>query len=540
MFYAISFLLALNFLASGIAVSMFPLHEAFTVVNGIIFPILGVRLEKTSSVNRPVLLPVGPMLVFVGVCALGVWLCSCTAWHLVGWETRLLIFMNHLFSIIYTGLLGKLICRLLSDRRWVVPTGLLILGLVDALLIVYRLTQGPSMVDFSHWWGVIDVGLFRRQLNLDPSIIAFRCSTMVRIGLIVYLLREPHKASPFRLKVALSTAFVVWGIIDVCLGSCFLYRVTHAKLERYLPLLVEAENVKVFFPADTPNKLAREIAEQHVFRLAQVCQKLDLTFERPIRSYIFANSAERTRFTKSASMFSKPHLASLYTHGLSVRSAAVPHELTHILATKISPPLGLSLTQKGGISTGFMEGFAQAMTPPLGALDLHHGAATLRERNMLPAINQLMSAGGFAVHHPYIAYVSAGSFVTFMLETLGADAVKAAYRGGISPVHLANTENQWHLMLSRLNVGEVEKTYLQSYLDPPRCDGDASFALQIDACHDNTGSAEEFAVYARVAPSSGERARALDRLEEIVWKSLHRPAARSTHLFPDISARRSP
>jgi hypothetical protein len=102
------------------------------------------------------------------------------------------------------------------------------------------------------------------------------------------------------------------------------------------------------------------------------------------------------------------------------------HELVHALASVAAPP-PLRVPARAAIlpAGGLIEGLAMALERP--ARDLHGRARVLRDLGHLPPAATLMGDAGFFSAAPARAYVAAGSFIRFLIDTHGGARVLEVY-----------------------------------------------------------------------------------------------------------------
>jgi hypothetical protein len=112
---------------------------------------------------------------------------------------------------------------------------------------------------------------------------------------------------------------------------------------------------------------------------------------------------------------------------------------------------------------GLVEGTAEAAdtSDPDGASTIHQEAAAMIADGLAPPLASVVGAG-FTTQSGARAYTLAGSFTAFLLETRGADRLRALYRsaGNFSDVYrtpLANLEEEWRRFLSKQTLSDRDR-----------------------------------------------------------------------------------
>jgi hypothetical protein len=126
--------------------------------------------------------------------------------------------------------------------------------------------------------------------------------------------------------------------------------------------------------------------------------------------------------------YTKPWLAEIHIHDAPAPHPVLRHELVHALASVAAPP-PLRVPARAGVvpAGGLIEGLAMALDRP--ARDLHGRTRVLRDLGLLPPAAALMGDAGFFSAAPARAYVAAGSFIRFLIDTRGGAGVLEVYGG---------------------------------------------------------------------------------------------------------------
>ena len=246
------------------------------------------------------------------------------------------------------------------------------------------------------------------------------------------------------------------------------FLVTRQALHRELPHIEQRSNVTIHLPASVNPGLARQIADDHAFRVANISARLGMAYTRHVDSYVFANAERLEYWTGAKYAFAKPARNLVHVHGLRPCDAAVAHEMTHVIAAPLAGWLGVSARHGIVIQTGVVEGLAEALAPPSGTLDVHRRAKALLDAGRIVAFGDMLTAQQFYTHPSAQSYPACGSFVAFLLERYGVEALRCVYRSanfdGCYSQTLPQLESYWRAYLDDIVFSASEKNQAAAYL----------------------------------------------------------------------------
>ncbi len=305
------------------------------------------------------------------------------------------------------------------------------IALAHACFSAWRFYHEPPIFVFDHFWGYIPGAIYDEALGLDRRLLIFRLATLGRTMMILsitMLLAQRHRHRIIGILICLGVFFAV----DPMLGSRFGYRITRVEIQTALPTVITRPGLVIHLPKKIPLDLQERIADDHAYRLAQIQEHLQVTKTPTIHSYMYSNAQEKGRLMGGHHvMFAKPWHAEIHIHGVHSPHDVMAHEMVHAVAASFgSRLLGVSARYELGINMGLVEGLATALSPERGDLDLHHWARVLMASPQKSNVKRIMSSVAFWQEAPGQAYTAAGSFIRFLLDTRGPEALKAAYRNG--------------------------------------------------------------------------------------------------------------
>lgn len=374
-------------------------------------------------------------------------------------------------TALYASTLGLLIGRVCQSwhraLRFAVAGGVLLCPLMWTL---WQLYDQPPIFAFDHLWGHFAGSLYDEVISLDSRLLLFRTGTALRVAAAalfgVLWQRRSHVGRPHALLAAAAGLFAIVAY-EGLVGPRAGFRVSRANIEETLPVVVERPGLVIHLPRSATAEQRQQIADDHVFRLEGLSRRLAVQPKQPIHSYLYANAAQKARLMGGrATMLARPWRHEIHIHGLRTPHRVLAHELVHALAGEFGSPV-LKVSARYGfiVNMTLVEGLAEALAPPRGALDLHASSRAIRELGLAPDIQSLMGPAGFWQAAPRRAYTVAGSFVSYLLERFGPEPLKRAYpRGDFEAAYgkpLEELVAQWESHLDALPLSRRDARIAQ-------------------------------------------------------------------------------
>ncbi|MEM1271549.1 MAG: hypothetical protein AAGI08_16000, partial [Bacteroidota bacterium] len=450
-------------------------------------------------------------------------------------------------------LLAIALAYVLSRTRRPVLFFVLIGLAIAALPPLYDLGLHPQFYVYNHVFGGVLGPVYDTQLSVRPGLFVFRGLTLLWAGCLVSfgLWRRKqtprHRASGWSLLAAI-------GIVYVASGWFGWFNTPERVIQQTLGSRYQTEHFDIYYDAESisPFRIER-IGLDHEFRYAQLQEKLDVTPEGRILTFLYPDEETKGNLTGARRTNVAPvWLSRPQTHILLAAYGAVfPHELAHVF----SRPFGIPGI-RASVSVGLVEGFAVAVEPPDGrpTPDAQVAAAArlgqeagLQDAGTDALASDLagrLSPWGFWLGRGAVSYTTAGSFVGYLLEAYGAEAFKEAYAWGrFEPAYgkpLSELAGEWAAEIGRMTVTPeaaelVSRRFtLPSLFEqtcphdvPPAVEAytDATFAL---AAGDTTAARAGFESACALAPDWPASAEASARLD----LADGRPRAARDHLLP--------
>jgi hypothetical protein len=331
-----------------------------------------------------------------------------------------------------------------TTRRTSAASLAVVLVLVTGAVTAWPILTGPQAFAFNHLLGHVPGPLYDERAEIGPALLGYRGLTLawalalfagaalhLRPGRFA-LYRWPHRGRPVAVTLLVS-ALALGAVLQHRRSELGFFQ-NDRSVARALGGVVETEHFVIHYPAERSADWVARTVRDHEFQYAEVRAWLALPegAGAPIVSYVFRSASEKGDLTGAArTSIAKPWLGAMYIHDQGYPHGVLKHELVHVLAAKFgSFPFRASSRSPLAMNTGLVEGLAVAADWRADELSVHGWARAMREVGVAPDVRDLFTASGFFSQSSARAYTLAGSFVRWLADTHGIDAVKAAYRAG--------------------------------------------------------------------------------------------------------------
>jgi len=205
-----------------------------------------------------------------------------------------------------------------------------------------------------------------------------------------------------------------------------------AALDEALPGELRTPRCVVRHAAGLEPARARLLAWDCEFRLHQILADLGPVAFPPVSVYVFPDAEAKRRVTGAGgTQYAKPWRNLVVLNAADFPHPILRHELVHVVAGAFGAwPLRASARAALWVNPGLTEGLAVALDWPVGAMDPHTWSAAMRRLGKAPPVGALFGPVGFWGAAANRSYTLAGSFVRFLLDTRGPEALRRAYAAG--------------------------------------------------------------------------------------------------------------
>lgn len=415
-----------------------------------------------------------PPLVVISLNALRVRNCD---W-LFGIETY--VMMTGLSVVLSTGL--GVAAGLIAGERRILSNALPYLIVATAIVVaVIRFYAAPPVFAYSMFAGYFPGNLYDENIALGAPFYWSRLFQLAAVGALLGLcallvdvptLRLRLKGRrPERLRIRPAALTLGAGALATVLwwaSGHVGYSIDADDIKAQLGGRYETENFVIYYPPGGDIERDIElIAEDHEFRYAQAVRTLGVEVPHRIVSFYFPDADEKFRLMGARNVYmAKPWREEIYVHHQGFPHHVLRHEIAHVVAGVFGDPLfHVSARRVLGLpvffNVGMIEGIAVAADWPdhfTRELTPHQSVKAMDELGFTPPLDRVFSTR-FLEFSSARSYTVAGSFTRYLLDTYGADRLRAAYRSGgdfaaAYGKSLGDLQAEWQQMIDAVELPE--------------------------------------------------------------------------------------
>lgn len=334
-----------------------------------------------------------------------------------------------------SGLVGASVTerpRIATLLAVLVPLGSIALGL-------WRFYDTPAVFAYAHFVGYFPGTLYDPDVAVSTPYLTLRLASAALAAALVLGFEASFDGARARLvrlvslKGAVAFALACGVGLAEGYGPELGHRSTSASIARVLGGQIEGERCTVVYPREMPLGQVERLRDDCDFRVERAEEVLGVRHPRRITAFFFRDTDEKRRLMgASGTYIAKPWRDEVYLQLGGFPHPVLFHEIVHVVAANVGRgPFRISGSLGGLLpSAGIVEGVAVAVAwDSREDLTPHQWARALVEVGHAPSVRETEGLG-FLLQPASRAYVASGSFVRWILETRGAEAVRRLYRTG--------------------------------------------------------------------------------------------------------------
>ena len=326
---------------------------------------------------------------------------------------------------------------------------LMIFWLASLLIQIGWLIWFVPISVYSVWWGYFAGPVYDTWIPMQSILLVHRLYSIIWATLLLFLPVILYRRAS-RLLVG-ST-----GILLLILLLGFYYReevgfdLTYPTLEKTLSRSAHSGLITVHADPQVDEPLTLHTARLAEFQYTDMARLLEISHPPPVRIYVYRDAIQKKQlFGAGPTNFAKIWNQEIHVNA-SDAASVVKHELVHVLSTTFGN------RWYGSAQIGLLEGLAVAMEWEGDFFTPHEWSALLLARNELPSVAALVGGRSFFSGSASLSYTVTGSFVRFLVDSLGSEGVKALFAGkGFSEafhIQIEEAEMLWRASLRRIPV----------------------------------------------------------------------------------------
>ena len=339
--------------------------------------------------------------------------------------------------------------------RWAWLVALLTGPILSFGLQLKSFYQSPMVYFYDHFTGYFAGPVYDSiDYRLD-TLLWFRAETILLIlGIYLFSCTIVTSNKRPRALLLLGLSLTIIACFSLLNNAHSLGYRRDASLSEALPMSLKNSDCTVRFNQGVSRQRAHLLLEECSAHRAAISSYLGLDKPTIPTVLLFSDAAQKQRLIGAGrTQVAKPWRSEVYITNEAFPHSILGHELAHALSGSIGQgPLKVA-GHLGGLipDPGRIEGLAVASSPPYDAVGTTSDwAAELLARKKLPPISDLFQLGFFTLS-PRSSYVAAGSFVNYIVESYGSQALRQWYGGkdleAVTKQTISQLEQQWHIAL---------------------------------------------------------------------------------------------
>ncbi len=296
--------------------------------------------------------------------------------------------------------------------------------LLFALAPILEFYIYPQVYFFNIIVGIIPGTIYDEEILIGSKLIVFRVLHIILFTILLYAMFKVGTRKKKNIYyLVLSTLLVTIAIF--LLKPILGFSTNENKLIKSLKgRVVTSDNIIYYTDKITFND-SQLLRLEHEFYSKEVARKTKLSTSEKVISYIFSDRKQKgALFGSKAANVAKPWMNQIFLDYNSVEST-LEHELVHIYAAQIgSTPFKIA----DGYNMAMLEGYAMAIEDNYSGYDIHYMALLAKESGYNFNIPELFSRFNFFGQASSLSYITAGSFIKYLIEIYGIEKVNLLYQ----------------------------------------------------------------------------------------------------------------
>ena len=340
-------------------------------------------------------------------------------------------------------------------RPWLAGLLLLLVLLADTALVASRLIGQPPVVLFGNEFGFFPGSLYDFAQPWPSELLVLRLGALLTVALCGAAL-----AARGRQRRRAGSALASLAVVSLLIGPCLANR-SRADIQQALSAHVSTDHFELYLDSEIPEPAREALEQDHEYAFARHQYLLGFAPERKLASYVYASPLRRRELIGVArTSIARPWSGEMHlVFSRRFPQPILAHELAHLFSADIGDET-TGLSGQGGLlpNMGLIEGLAVAAAWDESEYSPHAWSAALRELELAPPLERVMSVQGFWSAQPAQVYLSSGSFTAWLWQTRGFEPFRAAYRdadiAGAYDAPVADLVREWEEFLQGIAVDQ--------------------------------------------------------------------------------------
>jgi len=282
----------------------------------------------------------------------------------------------------------------------------------------------PQVYFYNLIVGIIPGTIYDEQILISSKLILYRILHFVLLSIILYSIYKVgniNRKNRRLLLLSTSLGALLFFLLKPFMG----FATTKYDLHENLNLSLLSEVFEIRYTDNLTQNNVQLLGLEHFYYIKEIELKTELSTPKNLISYIFKDANQKgALFGSKAANVAKPWMNEIYLDYNSTENS-LEHELIHLYAAQIgSTPFKIA----DGFNMAMLEGYAMAIEDNYSGYDIHYMALLAKESDYNFNIPELFSKLNFFGQASSLSYITAGSFIKFLIEEYGIDKVNLVYQ----------------------------------------------------------------------------------------------------------------
>jgi hypothetical protein len=342
----------------------------------------------------------------------------------------------------------------------------------------------PGIFAFGHFFGYFSGTLYDRHAEVPSAWLwhrGFGAAIGITLALALSALRVRSEARVRLARARIAVPQALLSLLGAALVATFGlhahtlgFRSDAAHIEAQLGQVVRTPRCRAVLPRELPLDQATRLAEDCELRIEQAARGLGVREQGPITAYFFRSVDEKRALMGAYRVYiAKPWRREVYVQLAGFPHPVLAHELAHVVGRLASDGVFGVPGRLGGLipEPTLVEGLAVALDRSVSdELTPHQLAAAAHGLRIAPPLAELLGPR-FLAQNQALAYTLAGSFLGFVGERYGAEALARVYRtadyAGTLGKPLDTLEGEWRVFLAGLPSSDAARALAEQRFERP-------------------------------------------------------------------------
>lgn len=386
-------------------------------------------------------------------------------------------------TLLYAAAIG-LFFSLSTVRVWTGTTTSYVFIVATIAVAVRHFIAEPPVFLFNGVFGYIPGPIYDEMITITAPVFWARIGTLAWTALFLSLAATMLDVRRLRLDplqvlefdYSFENLFPRTGILFAALTILILHGARQELgtspdatfIQKSLGGRVESDHFVIYYDRNvTPDDEVDRLVEDHEFRLAEILHTLgwtDLPDDEKLASYVYPNAdVKKALMGARGTSFADPFNRAMHLNRAAFPHPVLKHEMVHVVTADAAGILGFNPR------IGIHEGLAVAVDWEQERLTPDQWAAVMKATNLLPDVGAMTSSLRFWSQPASRAYLAAGSFVRYLMDTYGPDTFIAYFGDNRAETHfgrpIAELADAWRAGLDTVFVSSADSALAMARLE---------------------------------------------------------------------------